>query len=142
MPNPNLIHPIPVVVQRHNRAKQVMDDEAREPLHGARTSAADVVNIDAQVSWGTRGRVQNEAGGVEEKSDGYILCRTSDLRTKGGPFKRGDKIVTIGTGDNALAVELFITQMDPMGHWPDQGGSSLLKFMFSDRKPFNQTGDL
>lgn len=119
-----------------------MDADAREPMHGARSTTADVVIIKAQISWGDRGRVQNEMAGVEEKSDGYILCRWSDLRAKGGPFKRGDKIASIGTGLNALVTDLYITKNEPMGHWPDQGGTSIVRFHFSDRNPHQHQGDL
>lgn len=142
MPQPNLIHPIDVTVHRLNRAQMVMDDDAREPMHGARSTTADVVNIKAQISWGDRGRVQNEAGGVEEKSDGYILCRWSDLRAVGGAFKRGDRIVSFGTGLNKIDVDLYITKNEPMAHWPDQGGSSIVRFHFSDRNPHQHQGDL
>lgn len=139
---PNLIHPIQVVVHRLNRSTLVMDADAREPMHGARDTTADAVKILAQISWGERGRPQNEPAGVEEKSNGYILCRWSDLRKAGGAFKRGDKIVSIGAGLNSLAVELYILGNKPMAHWPDQGGTTLVRFHFADRKPYQQTGDL
>lgn len=143
MPNPNLIHPIDITVQRLNRGELVMDEDAREPMHGARSVSADQVVIKAQVNWGAKGNPLFTDLGPEEKSDGYILCRTSDLRSKGGSFKRGDKIITMGAGDNALTgLDLYITKVEPMGHWPDQGGSSMVRFHFADRKPVQQSGNL
>lgn len=141
--NPNLIHPIDVTVQRLNRSELVMDADAREPMHGARSVAADTVTVKAQISWGTRGQPQSEMGGVEEKSDGHITCRWSDLvLLTGGAFKRGDRVTQLGTGARAIAVDLYITKNIPMGHWPDQGGSTLVRFYFQDRKPVQQSGDL
>lgn len=134
---PNLIHPIDVTIKRLNKTELVMDDDAREPMHGARTTAADLVTFKAQIAWGDRARVQMEMGGVEEKSDGYITCRWIDIKAlTGGVPKRGDQVVQLGSGVAAIPVNLFITKMEPMGHWPDQGGSTLVRFHFQDRQPY------
>lgn len=135
MPNPNLIHPISVIVERLNTAEMVMDPDTREPMHGARSSAADRITVQAQINWGARKRPSFDGGGVEENSDGYILCRTYDLQKLGGLLKRGDRIVQIGTGANAIEVDLYLTRQEPMGHWPDQNGATLVRYHFEDRAP-------
>lgn len=136
MANPRLIHPVWVTIERLARAEQVLDPDTNEPLHGARGVAAERVTLRVQVKWGAKVDPRFTGVGVEEHSDGYILCRRTDLRANGGEFKRGDRILTIGTGDNAQSnLDLYILKEEPMGHWQDQGGSSLVKYHFADRAP-------
>lgn len=132
MPLPRLIHPVPVVIEQADPAGRVYDRDAREPIHGARGTA--IVNIDAQIQWGTKGAPEYEGTGVRERSDGYILVRLYDLNAKGVTLKRGDRIISTGAGLGLITgLDLFLLRMQPAGHWPDQGGSTLLRWFFEDR---------
>jgi hypothetical protein len=136
MPNPRLIHPVTVVVERYDTGEQVFDPDTNEPIHGARGVTSERVTIKAQIKWSAKVDPHFTSAGVEEKSDGYILCRRSDLRAAGGEFKRGDRILSIGTGDNEQGdLDVYILKEEPMGHWQDLGGSSLVKYHFQDRTP-------
>jgi hypothetical protein len=142
VPNPRLIHPVPVTIARLNRAAMVFDEDAREGLHGARTTPADVVTLPAQVRWATRDDPQPQGGGVREVSRGALVFHRDDLRRAGVELKRGDRITQIGTGPNALAVDLYLLGNEPMAHYPDQGGAPLLKWTFGDRNPASAPGSV
>jgi hypothetical protein len=139
MPLPNLIHPIPVQLEIYDAAGQVIDDDTREPVHGARNASGTTVTLEAQVDYPRDQAVLVEAGGVRLQSSGYILVRRQDLRDLGVAPKRGDRIVQIGEGVNALTVNLFITGYEPMAIYPDQGGPTLMKYNFEDRDPISSS---
>lgn len=139
---PNLIHPVPVQLEIFDVAGQVMDDEAREPVHGARNASGDLVTLEAQVSYPQDQGIVMEAGGVRLTSSGHILVRRADLRDLGVAPKRGDRIVQIGEGENALTVNLFITGFQPMAHYTDQGGPTLMRYNFEDRDPTSSSTTL
>jgi len=73
-----------------------------------------------------------EDGGVRPASDGYILIRKKDMDNAGVAVDVDDKITTLGHDEYE---NLFIVKKTPMGHYPDQDGSSLIKFHFEDRSP-------
>lgn len=142
MVRPNLVHPIQVTVERFNRDGMIMDGDAREPIHGARAAAADVVTLPAQVKWDEKDDPEPQEGGVRSNSSGYILCRFVDLDLylgAGQRFKRGDRITTMGV---TTGLDLYITGNKPMGHYPDQRGAGLIRYNFADRKPKQQRGNL
>lgn len=146
---PNLIHPIPVHLQRQNRAATVFSTRAREPVRqlwkagqGPGTGTVDVLS--GQVNW-SDGKIRKPdlfPGGPEEKTDGYVLFRYVDLVAAGvatenadgtidSGILRGDKIVRIGR----RRVNLFVLFFRDAGHYPDQGGATLLEVNFVDREP-------
>lgn len=142
MPLPRLIHPVDVTVERLTRSGLVMDDDAREAVHGPRSSAAQTFVIPAQIKWDKQDNPDPEEGGTRQRSTGYILCRPTDLDTvlgTGQRLKREDRITAIGVN---TGLDLYITGTGPMGHYPDQSGQSLIRYFFEDRKPVRQRGDL
>lgn len=142
MPRPRLIHPINVTVERLVRSELIMDDDAREPIHGLRTTTAQTFTIPAQIKWDKQDNPDPEEGGARNRSTGYILCRPVDLDNKLGAnqrLKRGDRITAMGVN---TGLDIYITGTAPMGHYPDQNGHGLIKYFFEDRKPVQQRGDL
>jgi hypothetical protein len=139
---PELIHPVPVTLELLNRAAMAFDADAREGLHGARSTAADVVTVEAQIRWEVKDDPMPEQVGMRQRSRGYILVRNEDLREQAVVLKRGDRIVQIGEDENALSVDLYLTGQEPIAHYPDQLGATLLKWHFEDRHPVRQVGDL
>lgn len=146
---PNLIHPIPVEIQRVVTGVTVMDTISREPVRqlwksGQGPGTGTVFSIDAQVNW-LDGKVASPKltrGGVEEKSKGYLLFRVFDLFAEGvatenadGTYSlgivRGDRIVRIGRRRTNFYVLFF----RDVGNYPDELGSTLLEVHFVDRSP-------
>src|SRR5690349_19750276 len=115
MPKPRLIHPIEVTIEPLNRAGMVMDDDAREPMNGARGGTT--YKIQAQIRWQDKDQPNAQRGGVRETSRGYILVETEAMRTLGKTLARGDRITQIGSDDNALPVNLFLGEQEPLGHY-------------------------
>lgn len=144
---PNLIHSVPVEIQRMERAVTVLDPVAREPVRqvwrndgGPGTGAP--LSLEAQVNWndGHIAKPTFPPGGVEEEWKGYLLFRVVDLVAAGVATEesdgtliiaivRGDRIVRIGR----RTVNLYVLQFRDVAAYPDQGGATLLEVRFSDR---------
>lgn len=139
---PNLIHPVRVKVKRLVRDELVMDLDAREPYHGRRTTTSSEVTIDAQIKWRARDDLVPQMAGVVERSIGYILVRLIDMDAAMGTgvrFKRGDQIVEMGV---LSGLDLYIVREEPIAHWHDQGGTTLIKYHFEDRAPVQQVVEI
>lgn len=126
---PTLIHPVPVILEPLNAATAPRDEEARELVHGARRGTK--VRISAQVSWSLKDDPTDHPAGVVEISKGYVLVRRRDLERMNLTIARGDRISKIGV----QAVDVYVTGTQPRGHYPDQGGHTLLRVYWGDRQP-------
>jgi len=146
---PNLIHPVPVEIQRVVAGVTVIDPVSREPVRtlwksGQGPGLGSSYVGEAQVNWidGQIAKPVLRRGGPEEKSTGYLLFRVFDLLTDGvasenadGTYSlglaRGDRIVRVGRRSTNLYVLFF----RDVGNYPDDLGSTLLEVDFSDRAP-------
>lgn len=144
---PNLIHPVPVTIQRMERAVTIVDPVAREPVRqvwrndsGPGTGAS--LSLEAQVNWndGHIAKPTFPPGGAEEEWKGYLLFRVVDLVAAGVATEesdgtltvsiaRGDRIVRIGR----RVVDLYVLYFRDVAAYPDQGGATLLEIRFNDR---------
>ena len=149
MPIPNLIHPVPIQIQRINSAVTTFDLRSRSPVRqmwkrGQGPGTGTLSALSAQVNWndGHQKRPRPHPGGVEEKSLGYLLFRLVDLIDASVAtldadgavnigLARGDKIIRIGV----RKVNLFVLWFRDVAFYPDQLGSTLLEADFSDRRP-------
>jgi hypothetical protein len=129
MPIPNLIHPLSIQIQKQDTDETDYDDDFREPVQ--QTKRASTVTVDGQVKWGSHKSYSSNRRGPQESSDGYILFRYVDLNDAGITLEREDKIIKIGN----LDVNVYINSLLPEGHYPDQGGYTLVKAFFVDRQP-------
>ncbi len=135
MPIPNLIHPVPVSIQVIDRSNTIVDDDMREPVQQSARGATTVVG--GQVKWGMDQGFGSERKGPAEDSDGYVLFRLVDLAAEAPPvvIKRDDRFIRLGTVD----VDVYVTALRYEGHYPDQGGPTLVKAFFKDRQPSRAT---
>ena len=140
MPTPRLIHPVNVTFVRLNRDEMVMDDDAREPIHGVRSGDTDTFTIPCQVSWNKFDDPQPNIGGVVTSTVGYFLARSIDMDRilgTGERIQRGDRITgyasTSGTGES-VPCNLYVIRGDPYGHYPNEG-ATLYKYQVTDRDP-------
>lgn len=137
---PNLIHPVPVKIQQIRKDTTVQDNDFREPVQRSKKDATET--LQAQIAWkGEKILVMSE-GGAQEQADGYVLFRSIDLQAKSITLQQNDRIIEIGTGANKKEVDLYIIKLQPIGHYPDRGGSTLVKAFFEDRQPSRQRLDL
>jgi len=131
MPIPNLIHPVPIKIQKINRAGTLMDEDAREPIQFAKREATLIVP--GQVKWVGQFKLEETRGGVVEGSSGYVLFRQVDLDAANGgvgiELEQNDRFTRIGTRDT----DVYVIELTPTGHYPDQGGHTMLKAWFGDR---------
>jgi hypothetical protein len=146
---PNLIHPIPVRVQRQLAVATTFDARARQPVRqlwkrGQGPGTGDAEDLVAQVNWndGKIGEPELPPAGAEERTEGYLLFRLVDLLDAGVAtdhgdgtvdfgFKRGDRIVRIGR----RRTNLYVTHFRDVAGYEDQDGCTLLEVNFSDRAP-------
>ena len=129
---PNLIHPIDVKIQQLSTAETIYDEETREPIQKAARKATTTVK--GQIQWGKSEDAQVAAGGVQMEADGYVLFRYADLKAKNITLELNDRFIKMGHVDT----DVYIVGLQPVGHYPDQNGPSLLKAYFQDRQPSKQ----
>lgn len=133
MPVPRLIHPVPVTIQQIDKSATIMDEDAREPIQSAARPVSKTLN--GQVKWQSQFDEQNTRVGTIESASGYVLFRQIDLTAKSIVLQNEDRISRIGTSDT----DVYITNLRPVGHYPDQGGHTMIKAFFDDRQPSKQT---
>jgi len=129
---PNLLHPVPVDVEQLDKSGTIYDDDFREPTQQVEHKT--VVHLEGQVHWGEMKEVGVTQAGVEENAAGYVVFRYVDLEAQSVVLRLNDRITRLGK----LDTDLYITKLKPSGHWPDQGGATLLKAYFMDRQPSRQ----
>jgi hypothetical protein len=142
MPRVRLLHPITIFIRKaelENTA--IMDDNLHEPIGQIRRKQKPI-KLKAQHTSNAADNPKASMGGVVEESDGNLLFRTSELRDAKATVDRGDRVVQIGEGDNAITVDYYITKLKYLGHYPGNKGSTLLKAFYEDRHPSRQRGDL
>lgn len=132
MPIPNLIHPVMITIQQLDKATTIYDDDYREPIQQSRRKA--LVTCPGQVSWGTDGRLVMTASGVETTSTGYVAFRYVDLNARNITLQHDDRFTKLGS----VETNLYIVSFQPMAHYPDTNGPTVLKALFSDRSPMKQ----
>lgn len=130
---PNLIHPVPVIIEQWVAGETIYDEDTREPIQQAARSVRQTVN--GQVSWTLKDDVIIAEGGTRLSADGYVLFRYVDLSAAGVTLQKQDAIKKIGWMD----VNVYIIAMKPCGHYPDQNGASMVKAYFNDRAPSRST---
>lgn len=126
---PNLIHPVPVIVQQKDDSSTFVDDDFREPVQ--QSARLVDVTVPGQIKWFNEDELQVNHGGVEVEADGYVLFRRVDLAALGVTLNLNDRFIKLAN----VETDLYIVGFRPEGHWPDQGGSTLLKAFFRDRTP-------
>lgn len=147
---PNLIHPIPITIQRQNVAATVYDPRAREPVRqlwkaGEGPGTGDATDLVAQVNWNREDGLAKpvvQPGGVVETSEGYLLFRLVDIIAAGVATEETDGTVTFGIdrGDRITRIgrrrtNLYVIFFRDVAGYDDQGGCTLLEVDFSSRAP-------
>lgn len=128
MPQPNLIHPVPIQIKQIDTSSTMMDEDYREPVMQSKRKA--IKTILGQVKWWSHSNMDYTEGGRQEEYTGYVLFRKMDLNAQSITIKNNDQIVKIDDLDQ----NLYIVKMNPMGYYPNLG-YTLLKCFFLDRQP-------
>src|SRR4051812_18110415 len=132
MPLPNLIHRTNVTVQQIDRGATIYDEETREPVQQAERKVDTIVP--GQILWGKQNSLSLMAGGAEQASEGYVLFRYVDLRSKSMTLQQNDRFIKMGH----LDTDVYIVKLQPMGHYADQNGPALVRAYFASRQPSRQ----
>jgi len=130
---PKLLHPVPCVIEKIDRAGTIMDEDAREPIQSA--SRPTTVTVPGQVEWGTQMGLEAAKTGPRETSSGYVLFRRIDLEAAGVTLEDNDRLAKLGD----VETDVYINRLEWKGHYPDQGGPTMVKAYFADRAPSKQT---
>ncbi len=126
---PNLLHPVPVIIEQISIPGTSYDADAREPIQQAARSAA--VTLPGQVKYGASKDQRFESSGPQEGERGYVLFRQRDLEKASVTLAVNDRITKIGRVDQ----DAYVTRLEPLGHYGDYGGNTLVKAYFADRQP-------
>lgn len=135
MPIPNLLHPVPIDVVSIDSANTVQDDNHRESVQQSVTTST--LGVPGQVKWFSE-EMEVDAGGRKVKATGYVLFRYLDLTARGVTLKFNNRFTKIG---NTICL-VFVVGFTPAGHYPDQGGATMVKAFFNDRQPATGGFDL
>lgn len=127
MPRPRLLFASRVVIEQLDRSATVYDEFTREP----------VGNPDRTTTYTVRAQRWNvhrqqpgwDVMGPEEQRRGWLTFNTRDIAAAGYTPKIGDRVVRFGR----KTVELYLNQIEPIGHYED--GEELTRAYFSDRRP-------
>ena len=130
---PNLIHPVPIIIQRLDTPNTVMDEEYREPVQKSARQADTTVQGQAQWARSETMMVRSR-GGRQLDANGYVLFRYADLEAAGITLQENDRFIKIGNEDT----DVYIISLQPMGHYPSASGATLVKAYFADRQPARQ----
>jgi hypothetical protein len=133
MAQPRLIHPVPVTIEQLDLAETIQDDDYREPVQQAARKAK-VTSVKGQPRWEGSKELEFTKGGVQQKADGYVLFRYVDLEAAGVTLSDNDRFTLIGK----QVTDVYIVQLQPVAHYSDKGGATLLKAFFMDRQPSRQ----
>jgi len=126
---PTLIHPVAVTIQQKDAVNTPFRSDAREPVRTMVRKADKALR--AQVNWRNTNDPTATYEGISEECDGYLLFKLKELAAASVTLQRGDRITKIA----GTTYELYITQLKPCGHYPDQGGPSMIKAFFATRNP-------
>jgi hypothetical protein len=128
MPQPNLIHPVPIEIEQLDTANTIFDDDYREPVMQSKRKVKK--KILGQVKWWSSGNLDFSEGGVQKEYTGYVLFRKIDLDAQSITITSNDRVISI----NGAPYELYIINPVPAAFYPNLG-PTLLKCYFSDRQP-------
>lgn len=130
---PNLIHPLPTYVQSVETGETIQDEGYNEPVQNVAYS--ETWTIPGSWKWTASDSLRMQETGAQESTSGYVLMRTRDLRAAGKTIKRGDRIIGYGAGAGKIDLDVYVTGLQYMGHYPDQQGPALVRVYFKDRQP-------
>ena len=133
--DPDLIHPIPVSLRYRNKDNTKWDADSCEPV--GNVVGDNSTGLVAQVSWRSLEIITDEQGGIE-RMDGYLLFRRKDLLALSVEVDEGDRILSIGSGDGLVVMTSWIWKIQRRGHYASQGGWTLLRAWFKDKRPVLQ----
>ena len=126
---PNLIHPIPIVIEPIDRTNTVYDEEAREPLRNAARKTT--VTVPGQIQPLEASSFLGFRGGPARDYKLRIIFRIVDCQRRGWEPKRGDRITKMGSE----TTELYVMALGPAAHYPDMNGRTLYNLYIADRRP-------
>lgn len=133
---PDLIEPVPILIQQINKAQtpySIGVSGRREIINHVTRNAT--IELPAQVIFGnTDQKPRYSQAGTDEQSAGYFVFRYADLEAQGVKITRGDKIIKIGQID----IELFFMHSvgDPAAQISSVG-FTLVRMFFMDRIPLD-----
>lgn len=126
---PNLIHPVPIILQQLEKTNTFYDDDYREPIQ--QPTYSDNIELVGQISMFSKDEYILTPGGSQEQSSGYVLFRYHDLSSKSIIIKQHDRFMNIGV----FETDVYVIRAKPMASYTDRGGATLVKVYFTDRQP-------
>lgn len=137
MPEPNLIHPVEITLERRDLGNTIYDEDTREPVR--QLARKTEVPINAQMLWEMADSPEPNTGGIDLGERGYFLVKTSDMRAASLTIKQGDRVFVPDPITLGATIEVYVTRTRPMAHYPGLG-ATLLRAYFEDRSPTQSSG--
>lgn len=134
---PRLLHPVPTRIKQIRTDKTIYDNDYREPVQ--QVARDEEKTVPGQWKWGLDRELRSTKSGPEEGSRGYVLFRLIDLEKQSVKIQRGDQITGYGSGRGRVDLDVYIVELEYIGHYPDQVGPSMVKAFFNDRQPGRQS---
>lgn len=133
---PILLHKTLCTIEPIDAATTRYDEEAREEIDNMKRKATITIFAQCEYRRGLQSRTGADlqsvvTGGTNLEEFGYILVRVRDCEAKGWTPTIGDRVSKMGR----RLTDVYIFAMQPIGHYADQNGSSLLRCYVQDRAP-------
>ncbi len=134
MATPRLLNPVKVFLRKLDKEETAaVDDKLKEPI-GQYRRKQKPIKLTAQIGKGSADRAVATEGGKSEKSDGYLLFLTRDLKVAKVTIEIGDRVVQIGEGASERQVDYYIIRLAWRGHYKEHRGHTMVKAFFEDRQ--------
>jgi hypothetical protein len=127
VPQPRLIHPVPVMVEQFSPSTTRYDEQAREAVQQA--ARKPVKTVPGQPRWSMGEALETSLLGATIDARGYVLFRRVDLEAQSLVLVVNDRIIRIANE----VVDLYIVRLQPLGHY--ETGWTLVRAYFADRRP-------
>lgn len=137
---PHLLHKTKCVIEPVDLEGTSYDEEAREEIDNMARKPTITISAQCEYRRGMQSRTGSDlqvvvAGGTNLEEFGYILVRVRDCTSKGWTPTVGDRVAKMGR----RLTDCYIMAIQPIAHYADQDGASLLRCYVQDRTPASVT---
>jgi hypothetical protein len=137
---PHLLHKTKCVIEPVDLEGTSYDEDAREEIDNMARKPTITISAQCEYRRGMQSRTGSDlqavvAGGTNLEEFGYILVRVRDCASKGWTPAVGDRVAKMGR----RLTDCYIMAIQPIAHYADQDGATLLRCYVQDRTPASVT---
>lgn len=137
---PLLLHKTKCLIEPVDLEATSYDEDAREEIDNMARKPTITIPAQCEYRRGLQSRTGSDlqtvvAGGTNLEEFGYILVRVRDCEKRGWTPAAGDRVAKMGR----RLTDCYIIAIQPIGHYADQDGATLLRCYVQDRTPASVT---